>query len=116
MCHTGSATCFDQPTRNQNFLIELERIINERQNDPKDGSYTSRLFQGGLNRTAQKVGEEAVELVIAAFDHDGASFEAEAADLLYHFLVLLKAKGVTFEEVVSILAARHRESADRTAK
>jgi len=91
------------------FLITLQNLIELRKRDLPEGSYTTRLFQQGINKIAQKVGEEAVELVIEAKDSDRALFLNEAADLVYHFLVLLSAKGNRIEEVVEVLRERHKE-------
>lgn len=108
VCHTGSDTCFDEINRQENFLFHLERTIQDRKKQPKEGSYTSKLFEKGINKIAQKVGEEAVELVIEAKDDSKELFLNEAADLMYHYLVLLTQKGYTFQEVVDILAERHK--------
>jgi phosphoribosyl-ATP pyrophosphohydrolase/phosphoribosyl-AMP cyclohydrolase len=106
-CHRGTDTCFD--TRNEGeFIPYLEKVIQQRRDQPDDKSYTSSLFQKGINKVAQKVGEEAVELVIEAKDDDKTLFLNEAADLLYHYLVLLAAKGYEWEEVMTILRDRHR--------
>lgn len=110
-CHTGSASCFESgeditPVPEGNILLELEEVIALRQIKPDKESYTSGLFACGINRIAQKVGEEAIELVIEAKDNDSQKFKSEAADLLFHFLVLLRAKGVGLTEVFDILAAR----------
>jgi len=90
------------------FLQELEAIIQDRRQNPKEDSYTSRLFRKGINKIAQKVGEEAVELIIEAKDDDEELFHDEAADLLYHYLVLLTAKGTQLENVVEVLRKRHQ--------
>ncbi|MCI5081184.1 MAG: phosphoribosyl-ATP diphosphatase [Saprospiraceae bacterium] len=90
------------------FLQELEHIIQDRKQNPSENSYTSKLFQKGINKVAQKVGEEAVELVIEAKDDNEALFLNEAADLMYHYLVLLTAKGYELKDVVKILEERHR--------
>ena len=108
VCHTGAATCFGEKNENEDFLFELEKIIRERKKNPSDDSYTTRLFRSGLNKIAQKVGEEAVELVIEAKDDDCELFKAEAADLLYHLLVLLAAKDVSLDEIFQTLKARKR--------
>ncbi len=89
------------------FLLDLAKIIRERKITPKQGSYTSKLFAKGINKIAQKVGEEAVELIIEAKDEDLKLFKEEAADLMYHYLVLLEAKEVALEEVVEVLEKRH---------
>lgn len=90
------------------FLEKLEAIIQDRKSNPSDSSYTSSLFAKGINKVAQKVGEEAVELIIEAKDDNEELFLNEAADLLYHYLVLLAAKNHTLEEVVNLLKERHR--------
>ncbi len=106
-CHTGADTCFDEINRG-GFLARLQRIIEERKANPQEGSYTNRLFQKGINKIAQKVGEEAVELVIEAKDQNNDLFLNEASDLLYHFLVLLTEKGFALEDVEEILRERHK--------
>lgn len=107
VCHTGADTCFNE--RNPAFTLEkLEQVIADRKDDPSDTSYTSALFSKGINKIAQKVGEEAVELVIESKDNDNDRFLDEAADLLYHYLVLLKAKGFSLPDVLEKLAARHK--------
>jgi len=108
VCHTGADTCFDEKNTAENFLIELEKIVQERKANPNENSYTSKLFQGGLNKIAQKVGEEAVELIIEAKDEDSELFKAEAADLLYHFLILLSAKNLELSDIVDTLKQRRR--------
>ncbi|GCD77240.1 histidine biosynthesis bifunctional protein HisIE [Thermaurantimonas aggregans] len=108
VCHTGSDTCFgEEVLTNSGFLTELESIITHRKNTPAEGSYTASLFQKGINAIAQKVGEEAVELIIEAKDTDDQKFLNEAADLLFHYLVLLQAKGFTLMDVEKLLEARH---------
>lgn len=107
VCHTGNDTCFNEI--NTPFTLEkLEEIINERKNNPSENSYTSSLFGKGINKIAQKVGEEAVELVIESKDDDEEKFLGEAADLLFHYLVLLQAKGFTLKDVENILVSRHK--------
>lgn len=106
-CHTGKTSCFHQQEPKR-FLYQLEQIINERIEQNTDNSYTNRLIKKGINKVAQKVGEEAVELVIEAKDNDDELFKNEAADLLYHFLVLLKAKNISLLEVEQILRYRHK--------
>lgn len=108
VCHTGADTCFGEQNREENFLLKLGSVIAERQALPSENSYTSGLFASGLNRVAQKLGEEAVELVIAAKDNDRDAFLGEAADLLFHYLVLLRAKNISLGEVEDILRQRHR--------
>jgi len=105
-CHTGSDTCFNE-TNQFSGLEFLEAIIQERKKNPKAGSYTNQLFNSGINKVAQKVGEEAVELIIEAKDNNKELFLNEAADLMYHYLVLLTAKGYTLEDVLSVLRQRH---------
>ena len=108
VCHTGSDTCFDERNLTDNFLIALENVIIDRKQNPREKSYTTELFTKGINRMAQKVGEEAVELVIEAKDSNEELFLNEAADLLYHYLVLLVAKGYTLEDVMEVLKKRHK--------
>lgn len=98
---------------NNDFLRLLQVIIKNRKDHPVANSYTSKLFGKGINKIAQKVGEEAVEVVIEAKDNDADLFLNECADLLYHYLVLLVAKGHTFEEVVKILKQRHKKNAPK---
>lgn len=108
-CHTGADTCWNEKNEaGFGFLSELEHIITERKNNPSDKSYTSSLFEKGINKIAQKVGEEAVELVIEAKDNDKDLFLNEAADLIYHFLVLLIAKGYGLNDIVNVLIERHK--------
>jgi phosphoribosyl-AMP cyclohydrolase / phosphoribosyl-ATP pyrophosphohydrolase len=107
VCHTGSATCFNEENSNDNFLVELESIISNRKNNPTAESYTSQLFAKGINKIAQKVGEEAVELVIEAKDNNKELFLNEAADLLFHYLILLQAKDLSLHNVISVLKERH---------
>ena len=106
VCHTGADTCFDEKNAAENFLFELEKIVQERKANPNENSYTSKLFQGGLNKIAQKVGEEAVELIIEAKDDDSELFKAEAADLLYHLLVLFAEKDIELKVVLETLKKR----------
>lgn len=107
VCHTGSDTCFEEVNRDDAFLYDLERVILDRKNNPDKVSYTASLFKRGINKIAQKVGEEAVEVVIEAKDDNRDLFLNEAADLLYHLEVLLAAKEVKLQEVVEILRNRH---------
>jgi phosphoribosyl-AMP cyclohydrolase / phosphoribosyl-ATP pyrophosphohydrolase len=105
-CHTGADTCFNE--RNDTWNISsLESTIKERKENPKKGSYTNSLLDSGINKVAQKVGEEAVELVIEAKDNNKELFLGEAADLMYHYLVLLAAKGYSLADVTEVLKARH---------
>ena len=106
-CHTGSDTCFNETNVSANFLTELESIIRDRKNNPTDNSYTSSLFAKGINKIAQKVGEEAVEVVIEAKDNNDELFKGEAADLLFHYLILLQAKNCTLKDVIDILKTRN---------
>lgn len=107
VCHTGADTCFNES--NHDFSLRtLEEVIKNRKANPIKGSYTTSLFEAGINKVAQKVGEEAVELVIESKDDNEELFLNEAADLLYHYLVLLTHKGYSLEDVISILAKRHR--------
>jgi phosphoribosyl-AMP cyclohydrolase / phosphoribosyl-ATP pyrophosphohydrolase len=107
-CHTGADTCFNE--KNDDWTLDsLEALIAERKKHPKAGSYTNKLFDSGINKVAQKVGEEAVELVIEAKDDNKDLFLGEAADLMYHYLVLLTAKGYSLREVLDVLKARHRK-------
>ncbi len=107
VCHTGSTSCFAEETA-KGFVYKLEQVINQRIDDDITESYTNRLYKKGINKVAQKVGEEAVELVIEAKDDNIDLFKNEAADLLYHLLILLKAKGVRFQNVEEILKDRHK--------
>lgn len=107
VCHTGDDTCFNE--NNSSFSLEkLESVITDRKNNPSASSYTSSLFSKGINKIAQKVGEEAVELVIESKDENKEKFLSEAADLLYHYLVLLQAKNYKLDDVVNMLATRHK--------
>lgn len=106
VCHTGSVSCFgDENARG--FLYKLENVINQRIEDNVADSYTNKLYHKGINKVAQKVGEEAVELVIESKDDDIDLFRNEAADLLYHFLILLKAKKTDLHEIEKVLKQRH---------
>ncbi|NJM53430.1 MAG: bifunctional phosphoribosyl-AMP cyclohydrolase/phosphoribosyl-ATP diphosphatase HisIE [Blastocatellia bacterium] len=108
VCHTGAETCFDEKNESDNYLFELEKVIQHRKLKPSESSYTSKLFAKGINKIAQKVGEEAVELVIEAKDSNDDLFKNEAADLLYHLIVLLAAKDVYLQEVIETLKERKR--------
>lgn len=105
VCHTGSDSCFNDIS-DKAFLYELEKVIDDRISNNDPTSYTNALFKKGINKVAQKVGEEAVELVIEAKDDNIDLFQNEAADLLYHFLILLKAKEVKLETIEGILKSR----------
>lgn len=107
-CHTGADTCFDEVNRGKGqFLNYLQAIIHDRKTNPTDGSYTASLFKRGVNKIAQKVGEEAVELVIEAKDDNDDLFRGEAADLLFHFLVLLEQKNIALDDIIGVLQERH---------
>ena len=107
VCHTGADTCFRE--NNHEFSLQkLEQVIADRKANPAESSYTSSLFSKGINKIAQKVGEEAVELVIESKDNDEEKFLNEAADLLFHYLILLQAKGHRLDSVFKTLAAREK--------
>jgi len=107
VCHTGADTCFNE-SNDRWSLKSLEQIISDRKLNPKKESYTSSLFESGINKIAQKVGEEAVELVIEAKDNNQERFVNEAADLLFHYLILLSAKNCKLDDVIKILSNRHK--------
>jgi phosphoribosyl-ATP pyrophosphohydrolase/phosphoribosyl-AMP cyclohydrolase len=108
-CHTGADTCwFEKNEDKTTFLTHLKKVIRERKNNPTDQSYTSSLFEKGTNKIAQKVGEEAVELVIEAKDDNKELFLGEAADLMFHYLVLLEQKNIDLDEIIDVLQARHK--------
>ncbi len=106
-CHTGADTCWNEPNHTSDFLFYLQDIIDLRRNGNDEKSYVKSLFVKGINKIAQKVGEEAVELVIESKDNNKDLFLNEAADLLFHFLVLLRAKDINLDEVYQILKQRH---------
>ncbi len=108
VCHTGSFSCFEEK-KAKGFLYELEETISERIDQKVEKSYTYDLYRRGINKMAQKVGEEAVELVIEAKDDNAELFKGEAADLLYHLLILLKAKGFSLTEIEEVLMERSRK-------
>ena len=108
VCHTGADTCFGE-TNSGDFLQTLSDQIRQRFDNRSGNSYTSNLFEKGINKVAQKVGEEAIELVIEAKDDNKDLFLNEAADLLYHYMVLLQAKGCSLEDVKKVLAGRHKK-------
>jgi phosphoribosyl-AMP cyclohydrolase / phosphoribosyl-ATP pyrophosphohydrolase len=108
VCHTGADTCWNETNTSNDFLAVLENIIADRKNNPSDKSYTTSLFAKGINKVAQKVGEEAVELVIESKDDNKELFLGEAADLLFHYLILLQAKGFELKDVVKVLKERHK--------
>ena len=105
VCHSGTQTCFGE-INSKGFLYKLEETIHKRIDENDETSYTNKLFKKGINKVAQKVGEEAVELVIEAKDNDDNLFINEAADLMYHFLILLKAKNVKLQDVEKVLLER----------
>jgi phosphoribosyl-ATP pyrophosphohydrolase/phosphoribosyl-AMP cyclohydrolase len=107
VCHTGNISCFGTET-SKGFIYKLEQIINQRIDNDTNDSYTNKLFKKGINKVAQKVGEEAVELVIEAKDNNIDLFRNEAADLVYHLLILLKVKGTDLESIEEVLKARHK--------
>lgn len=107
-CHKGTDTCWGEANNsNFSFLSKLEAVIKDRHDNPDEKSYTSSLFKKGINKVAQKVGEEAVEVVIEAKDNSEELFLNESADLLYHYMILLRAKGYDLEDVVKVLEDRH---------
>ena len=109
-CHTGADTCFNETNEGKaTFLNYLQKqVIRDRKNNPSEHSYVSKLFKKGVNKIAQKVGEEAVELVIEAKDHNDDLFKSEAADLLFHYLILLEQRNVDLDEIVEVLRGRHQ--------
>ncbi|GAC1427440.1 MAG: bifunctional phosphoribosyl-AMP cyclohydrolase/phosphoribosyl-ATP diphosphatase HisIE [Chitinophagaceae bacterium] len=106
-CHTGADTCWSERNHIDNFLFYLEDIIKLRKASTDDTSYVRQLFSKGINKIAQKVGEEAVEMVIEAKDNNDALFLNESADLLFHYLLLLNAKGHNLQDVINVLTKRH---------
>ena len=109
VCHTGADTCFEEKNAGQaSFLNYLQGVIRHRKQNPSEGSYTSKLFERGTNKIAQKVGEEAVELVIEAKDSNDALFKDEAADLLFHYLILLEHRNIDLDEIIAVLRQRHK--------
>jgi phosphoribosyl-ATP pyrophosphohydrolase/phosphoribosyl-AMP cyclohydrolase len=109
VCHTGADTCWSEKNHSDDFLQYLEEIIRLRRKSSDPHSYVKSLFEKGLNKVAQKVGEEAVELVIEAKDNNPELFLNEAADLLFHYLILLNIKGHTLQEVIDVLHKRHNK-------
>lgn len=109
-CHKGTDTCWgEKNTSDMSFLNRLEEVISNRKNNPEDEkSYVASLFRSGINKVAQKVGEEAVEVVIESKDNNDDLFLSESADLLFHYLILLQAKGFKLEDVIEILRNRHK--------
>jgi len=110
VCHNGTDTCWgtENKVEDTSFLTTLESVIAARKSAPADTSYVASLFTKGINKIAQKVGEEAVEVVIEAKDNNEKLFLDESADLLFHYLILLQAKGYTLKDVVNILEKRHK--------
>jgi phosphoribosyl-ATP pyrophosphohydrolase/phosphoribosyl-AMP cyclohydrolase len=106
-CHTGERSCF-KTDYNQNFILQLESIIADRYENPKEGSYVNKLHNKGINKIAQKVGEEAVETVIAALNETETDFINESSDLVFHLIMLLKEKGISLEKIAKNLENRHK--------
>ena len=108
-CHTGEDTCWNETNESgqAGWLNHLKAVIRDRKNNPSEKSYTTSLFEKGTNKIAQKVGEEAVELVIEAMDSNDHLFKDEAADLLFHYLVLLEQRDIDFDEIIDVLRERH---------
>ncbi len=109
VCHTGADTCWNEVNQTEDFLQYLENIIRLRLSGDDENSYVKKLFARGINKIAQKVGEEAVELVIEAKDNNDELFLNEAADLLFHYLLLLNSKGFSLQSVKEILKQRHKK-------
>lgn len=107
VCHTGTDTCFNETNKSIDFIYLLEEVIAGRHQNPSGNSYVSGLFNKGINAIAQKIGEEAVELVIESKDNDDEKFLGEAADLLFHYLILLRAKNHNLRQVAEVLEKRH---------
>lgn len=108
VCHKGYDTCWEEKNDNQHFIFHLEEVLKSRKSADPSTSYTASLFAKGINKVAQKVGEEAIELVIEAKDDDANLFKNEAADLLYHYLVLLVFKGFSLKDIEQVLRERHK--------
>jgi len=110
-CHKGTDTCWGEENKERavEVITGLAAVIKDRKENPVEGSYTNRLFERGINKIAQKVGEEAVELIIEAKDNDDERFLNEASDLMYHYLVLLEEKGFSLEDVTAVLAQRTKK-------
>lgn len=111
VCHTGSDTCWNEINENNGnaFLLYLEEIIERRKSGNDENSYVKKMFDKGVNKIAQKVGEEAVEMIIEAKDNNEELFLGEAADLLFHYLLLLNAKGYNLQKVIAVLQQRHSQ-------
>lgn len=113
VCHTGADTCFEEENKGQaGWLNHLKAVIHDRKQQAPESSYTAKLFAKGTHKVAQKVGEEAVELVIEAMRGRDDLFREEAADLLFHYLVLLEDRGIDFDEIISVLRQRHGKLSD----
>ncbi len=108
VCHTGADTCFSETNKSIDFIYQLDEVIAGRRQNPVEGSYVSGLFKKGINAISQKVGEEAVELIIEAKDNDDDKFLNEAADLLFHYMILLKARRHSLKDVADVLEKRHK--------
>ena len=109
VCHTGEDTCFNEENQSIDFINEIESVIEDRKNNPIDSSYVSSLFKKGTNKIAQKVGEEAIELIIESKDDDNERlFLNEGADLLFHYLILLQEKGYKLNDVLNVLKLRNK--------
>lgn len=109
VCHTGEDTCFNEENQSIDFINEIESVIEDRKNNPIDSSYVSSLFKKGTNKIVQKVGEEAIELVIESKDDDNERlFLNEGADLLFHYLILLQEKGYKLNDVLNVLKLRNK--------
>jgi len=110
VCHTGADTCFNEVNISSatDFLWQLEDVIADRKSNPTEKSYVASLFAKGINKIAQKVGEEAIETVIEAKDENDELFKGEAADLLFHYLILLQAKNYRLSDITDVLKARHK--------
>ena len=108
VCHKGDDTCFEEINKSENFIDILEGVIENRKNNLDESSYVSNLFKKGTNKIAQKVGEEAVEMVIEAKDNNGKLFLNESADLLFHYLILLQDKGYKMKNVIDVLKSRSK--------
>ncbi len=114
VCHTGSDTCFGETNRKAHFVADLEDIIEERKTNREASSYVASLLNKGIHKVAQKVGEEAVEVVIEAMRDNEEDFKNEAADLLFHYLILLQARGYKLSDIEAVLAERHQGKLDGT--
>jgi phosphoribosyl-ATP pyrophosphohydrolase/phosphoribosyl-AMP cyclohydrolase len=110
-CHQGTSSCFGEAVQPPlGFLAELDALVAQRHAERPEGSYTTRLFEGGIRRIAQKVGEEGVETALAAVAQDDAELLGESADLIFHLIVLLRARNLSLADAVMVLASRHAES------